>query len=92
MVAIWAFHGKPVVDTCRWGAPLASRTGTNGGLTVLTAVFLVIRAQVSQDHPPGTDHRSGHAGAGGARSRVMRARICPNIRPDTATSAIWNVT
>ncbi len=58
---------------------------------MLRAVFLVIRAQVSQDHPPRTDHRSGHAGAGGARSRVMHARICPNIRPDTATSAIWNV-
>ena len=32
------------------------------------------------------------AGTGGARSRAMRARICPNIHLDTATSAIWNVT
>ena len=38
------------------------------------------------------DRRSGQAGTGGARSRAIRARICPNIRPDTATSAIWNET
>ncbi len=66
--------------------------GSNGGLLVLMAVFRVIKAYLSPGFPLDDDHRSGHAGAGGARSRVMRARICPNIRPDTATSAIWNVT
>jgi hypothetical protein len=33
-----------------------------------------------------------HAGTGGARSRAISVRISANIRRDTATSAIWNVT
>ena len=39
-----------------------------------------------------SNDRMDQAGTGGARSRATCARICPNIRPDTATSAIWNVT
>lgn len=58
----------------------------------LMASFLVIKAQVSCGFPLNDDRRSDQAGTGGARSRAIRARICPNIRPDTATSAIWNVT
>ncbi len=56
------------------------------------AVFLAIKAQVSCNFRFDTNRRSGQAGAGGARSRAMRARICLNIRRDTATSAIWKVT
>ncbi len=52
----------------------------------------VTKAHVSRGFPLDADRRVGQAGTGGARSRAMRARICPNIRPDTATSAIWNVT
>ncbi len=63
-----------------------------GGFMVLKASFLVIKAHVLRRFPLNDDRRSGQAGPGDARSRVMRARICPNIRPDTATSAIWNVT
>ncbi len=59
---------------------------------VLVASFIVIQAHISRGFGLHADRRSGHAGAGGARSRAMRARICPNIRRDTATSAIWNVT
>jgi hypothetical protein len=33
-----------------------------------------------------------HAGAGGARSRAISARMSANICRDTATSASWNVT
>ena len=51
-----------------------------------------IKAHVSRGFPLDADCRVGQAGTGSARSRAMRARICPNIRPDTATSAIWNVT
>ena len=32
-----------------------------------------------------------HAGAGGARSRVISDRMSANICRDTATSAIWKV-
>ncbi len=55
------------------------------------AVFLVIKAHVSCNFRFDTNRRSGQAGTGGARSRTIHARICPNIRRDTATSAIWNV-
>ena len=55
------------------------------------AVFPVIEAHLSRGFPLGNG-RVDQAGTGGARSRTIRARICPNIRPDTATSAIWKVT
>ncbi len=55
---------------------------------VLKASFLVIKAHVPSGFPLPADRRSGQAGTGGARSRAIRARICPNIRRDTATSAI----
>ncbi len=58
-----------------------------GGLLVRMAVFPGVKAHVSRGFPLHTDRRSGQAGTGGARSRAIRARICPNIRPDTATSA-----
>ncbi len=63
-----------------------------GGFMVLKASFLVIRAHVSRGFPLPADRRSGQAGTGGARSKAIRARICPNIRRDTAASANWNVT
>ena len=67
-------------------------TGIKGGFMVIMAMFLVIKAPVSRNVPLHTDRRSGQAGSGGARSRAIRARICPNIRRDTATATIWNVT
>jgi hypothetical protein len=39
-----------------------------------------------------SDPRTGHAGAGDARSRAISDRMSANIRRGTATSAIWNVT
>ena len=58
-----------------------------GGLVALMSVVLIIKAQLSPGVPLNDDRRSGQAGTGGARNRVIRARICPNIRRDTATSA-----
>ena len=71
---------------------IAAGTGTNGGLMVLIAVFLVIGAHVSCNFRFDTNRRSGRAGTGGTRSRTISARFCPNIRRDTATSATWKVT
>ncbi len=67
-------------------------TDNNGGLMPLTTVFPVIKAHASQSYLSRRDPRLGQAGAGGVRSRAMSDRICPKIRRDTATSAIWNVT
>ncbi len=50
----------------------------------------VIRAHVSRGFPL-SNSRMDQAGTGGARSRTIRARICPNMRADTATSAVWKV-
>ena len=52
------------------------------------AAFLVIKAHVSCHFRFDTNRGSGQAGTGGARSRTIRARICPNMRRDTATSAV----
>ena len=67
-------------------------TDDNGGLMPVMAGFPVIKAHATQSPLSGTDHRLGHTGAGGARSRAMSDRICPNCRRDTATSGNWNVT
>ncbi len=76
----------------RHDTPPTSETGPNGGFMALDVVFLVNKTHLSRGfrlHDGGVDQ----AGAGGgARSRAMRANICPNIRPDTATSANWKVT
>jgi hypothetical protein len=53
--------------------------------------FFLIKASLSRAFPLGDGHL-GQAGAGGAHSWAMRAKICPNIVRDTATSAIWMVT
>jgi hypothetical protein len=55
------------------------------------AVFPIAKAHLSRGFPLDDDRRLGQAGTGGARNRAIRLRICPNILPDTATSAIWNV-
>ncbi len=67
-------------------------TGIGCGLMVLMASLLVIKAHVSRGFPLDADRRSGQAGTGGARSRAIHARICPTIRRDTATSAVWKAT
>ena len=54
------------VMAIRWsmragGAPFASVIGANGGRTVLTVVFLVIRAQISPHRPqPGSSQHQRH--------------------------------
>ena len=58
-------------------------TDNNGGLMLLMTVFPVIKAHASQSYLSRRDHRL---------DRAMSDRICPKIRRDTATSAIWNVT
>ena len=92
MAAICVLDGNFEADAGGQSAPSASRTGANGGLIAHMASFLVIKAHVFGGFPLDADRRVGQAGTGGARSRAIRPRICPNIRPDTATSAIWNVT
>ena len=42
--------------------------------------------------PALSNDRMDQADTGGARRPAACAGICPNIRPDTATSVIWNVT
>ncbi len=64
----------------------------NGGLMPLLAVFPAIKVCASQSSLSRGDRRLGQAGAGGARSRAMSDRNCPNICRDTATLADWNVT
>ena len=91
-VAIRALDGNPEVDGRGQSAPLTADTGIEGGFMALMAVVFVIEAHVSRSFPLDDDRRMVQAGAGGARSRAIRHRIYPNIRRDTATSAIWNVT
>ena len=55
------------------------------------AVFPFIKAHVLHGFPLPTDRRSSQTGTGSTRNQAIRARIRPNIRPDTATSAIWKV-
>ncbi|MDP6704881.1 MAG: hypothetical protein QF893_00940 [Alphaproteobacteria bacterium] len=73
-------------------APLTSLIGAERGLVALMASIPVIKAHVSRGFPLPADRRLGKAGAGGARKRLVRLGICPNIHPGTATSAIWKVT
>ncbi len=68
-----------------------SETGPNGGLMALDVVSLVNKTHLSRGFHL-HDGDMDQAGAGGARRWAMRARICPNILADTATSAIWKVT
>ncbi len=74
----------------RHDTPPTSETGPNGGLMALDVVFLVNKTHLSRGF---CLHGGGVGQAGdGARSRAMRANICPNIRPDTAALANWKVT
>lgn len=65
------------------------------GFEPIPAPFLaaprVIDAHFSHRFSVPIENCTDQAGAGGARRRAMRARICPNIRRDTATSANWKV-
>ena len=91
-VAIRGVHGNSEGDAGGQRSPPAVSGGAGGGFASLMAVFPIIKAHLSRGFHLSDDRRSGQAGTGGARSRTIRARICPNIRPDTATSAIWKVT
>ncbi len=91
-VGIRALDVNFEVDGRGQNAPLTSRIGAEVGFIVLMDSFIVIQAHVSRGFRLPADRRSGQTGIGGARNRAMRARICPNIRRDTATSANWNVT
>ncbi len=64
--------------------------GADGGLIALIASFSSSMHTSPVTFPLSND-RMDQAGTGGARGRAMCARICPNIRPNTATSAIRNV-
>ena len=59
---------------------------------VLEASFLVIKAHAPRGFPLDDDRLWDQASTGGARSRAIRAGFRPNIPPDTATTAIGNVT
>ncbi len=91
-VAIWALDVNSEVDGRGQNAPLTSRIGAEVGFIVLMDSIIVIQAHVSGGFRLPADRRSGQTGIGGARNRAMRARICPNIRRDTASLAICNVT
>ena len=56
------------------------------------ALIWGIKAHLRCRRLPHLTLSSPHAGAGGARSRAISARMTANICRDTATSAIWNVT
>ena len=85
--------------------PLTSKYWWNGNIdsaeewlcTIKTRgdAFARVERAIRENHPyrgfPLGDQRLGHGGTGSARSRAMRANICPNIRPDTVTSANWKV-
>lgn len=90
MVAIRPLDGNLHVDWIREDAELPLRTGVDGILDPISPCFFVSKAHLSRG-PDLDDVGFDQAGTGGARRRAIRARICPNIRPDTATSAIWNV-
>ena len=89
-VGIAALWGNSDVDGLRPDAPPASWIDTGGGLIALNPSFPVIEAHLSRRFPPGGDHFD-QAGTGGARSRAIRAKICPSTCRETATSANWKV-
>ena len=59
-------------------------------MEIMVSLFL-IKAHFSRAFPFGDGHLV-QAGVGGAHSRAILAKICPNILRDTATSANWKVT
>ena len=56
------------------------------------AAFIRIKTHLLHHRLAGIALCAAHAGAGGARKRVISDRMSRNICRDTATSAIWNVT
>ena len=57
-----------------------------------TGFFACGKAHLDHRCVAASDLSALHAGAGGARSRAISARMSANICRDTATSASWNVT
>ena len=92
MVAIRGLHGNFEAEADRQDAPLAADVDAEGSLPVLMGVFRVIDAHFSHRFSVPIENCTDQAGTGGARSRAILASICPNIRAETATSAIWKVT
>ena len=77
-VAIRSVGGNFIVNGPELDAPPASRNGADGGLDAFNASFSVIEAHLFHRFPPYGGSVDQAGGGGGARSRAMRAKICPN--------------
>jgi len=91
MVATLDLQGNFDVERLRADAGAACRTAAIATLIPFHLGLFVAKTHLTRGSYL-DDVGSDQAGIGGARSRAIRLRICPNMRAGTATSVIWKVT